>query len=140
MAAPVSNQDLLSRTLTNTDDVVLNTYTGVFLSIAADGGMVLGTDANAGEFAGVVEEFGHDTSTGQPVANIPVGQTARVRRRGATRMRATNVACVRGTKAYVLKADGRVTNTANAGANPEIGKFVLGTSGVSDEIAVVDLN
>ncbi len=140
--APFENADLERYTLyniTGTNDLEHRTI--VFFDISNDGGMVRGDHAQVGEIAGVLEEMGAPvpplglTST----TTVPINQGGRVRHRAITKVRAVNVVCVRGTPAYVIKASGKVTNTANAGANPRVGVFVRSTGGTADELAVVDL-
>lgn len=138
---PFQNDDLLHFTLYNIDGTVaLDHRTVVFFDKANEGGMVRGDHANAGEIAGVLEETGAPVLPSiTPTQTVPAGQGGRVRQRGIAKVRATNVACVRGTVAYVIKATGKATNTANTGLNPKIGVFMRSTGGTDDEIAVVDL-
>jgi hypothetical protein len=143
--APFENGDLERYTLYNiagTNDLDFRTV--VFLDKGNDGGMVRGDHADAGEIAGVLEETGAPVGGSMalsviPTTTVPVNQGGRVRYRGMAKIRTTNVACVRGTKAYVIKATGKVTNTDNSGANPQIGVFMRSTGGTADELAVVSL-
>lgn len=106
------------------------------------GGMLLVTNGSAGQIAGLVEQYGTDSTTGLgvPTPTIPAGQSSRVRHRGVGACRAAAVSCVEGTPAYVEITTGRVTNTSNSSANPRIGIFRSSTGGTVDEVVAVDIN
>jgi hypothetical protein len=143
--APFSNADIERYTLYNLDGTqALDFLTFVAFDNANDGGMVRPDHANAAELAGVLEETGAPAGGSLagdivPTTTVPANQGGRVRRRGIAKVRTEAVACVRGTKAYVVKATGRVTNTSNSSANPEVGVFMRSTGGTANELTAVDL-
>ncbi len=139
--AVFQNASLEFLNLTNTNDAALDTRTFVAFHKATgkQGGMVDMADAAAGAVAGIIEEYGFTSgdSALTSVSNIPVGQSARVRRRGITFARAGAVSILPGELVYAIPASGKVTNSS--AGNTIVGVALSETTGTDDQLVVIDI-